>query len=104
MKSLIGLNNSPTVRDYVHLFFCVPCAIQTLDDRLIKIELPFRIPFLLQSPQFLYPPGLIPIQLLQRYVSIGMIDVGVGSPCLPSLEPYLAGFSAVLGCDGIVFD
>ena len=85
MTSLIASSHSLEII-VVTSFFCVLYAIQRLQDRIVEIELPSRIPFLLQSSQSLYPPALVPIQLLQRFVSIGIIDIGVELPCLFTLE------------------
>ena len=68
-------------------FYCGRCALQNLQDRIIEIEPPFRIPFLLQTSQFLYPPGLISVHLLHRFVSIGIVDVGMELPSLLALDP-----------------
>lgn len=70
-------------------------------DGRIKVEPPLRIVLLLQRPQPLKPPRLVPIHLLERLVAVRVVDVGVVLGGAASVSENVADALAVGNRQGV---
>lgn len=73
-----------------------------LDDWVIEVESPSRIPPLLQRPQSLQPPRLIPIELLHRLIPICIISICIVLPWCFTINEQLPTLTAIFGGNSIV--
>lgn len=71
-------------------------------NRVIEPKPSVRIPFFLQSSQFLQPPRLVPVHLLHRLVAVCIINVGVELAIGLACVKCVSHLTTVLGRYGVV--